>query len=65
MVRLGQGCTLTQGKLASLGYGWVQGPISTFLTVVVVDKTTTKGPLQWGFSGWTFHSFTQTAPPGL
>jgi hypothetical protein len=40
---------------------WIQGAISAILTVVgVVDKITTKGPLQWGFNGWTFYSFTQT-----
>jgi hypothetical protein len=44
---------------------WIQGTISATLTVVGVDKTTTKGPLQWDFSSWTFHSCTQTASPGL
>jgi hypothetical protein len=24
-----------------------------------------KVPLQWAFNGWKFHSFTQTASPGL
>jgi hypothetical protein len=27
---------------------------------VGIDKITIKGPLQWGFNGWTFYSFTQT-----
>jgi hypothetical protein len=35
---------------------WIQEAISATLTVVgVVDKITTKGPLQWGFNGWTFY----------
>jgi hypothetical protein len=42
-----------------------QGMISAILTTVGVNKTMTKGPHQWGFSDWTFHSFTQTASPGL
>jgi hypothetical protein len=44
---------------------WIPGAISGTLTVVGVDKITTKGPLQWGFNGWTFHSFTQMESPGL
>jgi hypothetical protein len=36
---------------------WIQGAI---LTIVGIDKITTKGLLQRGFSGWTFYSFTQT-----
>jgi hypothetical protein len=44
---------------------WIQGVISATITVVEVDKITTKGPLQWGFSSWTFHSFTQMVSPGL
>jgi hypothetical protein len=38
--------------------------ISATLTAVEVDKTTTQGPLQWGFSSWALHSFTQTTSPG-
>jgi hypothetical protein len=30
---------------------WIQGMISATLTVVGVDKTTTKRLLQWGFGG--------------
>jgi hypothetical protein len=44
---------------------WIQGAISATLTAVGVDKITTKGPLQWGFSGWTFHFFIQTVSPGF
>jgi hypothetical protein len=44
---------------------WIQRMISATLTVVGVDKTTTKGLLQWDFSSWTFHSFTQTASSAL
>jgi hypothetical protein len=34
---------------------WIQGAISATLTAVgVVDKIKAKGPLQWGFNGWTF-----------
>jgi hypothetical protein len=44
---------------------WIQGTMSAILTVVGVDKITTKGPLQWGFNSWTFHSFIQMASPGL
>jgi hypothetical protein len=33
---------------------WIQGAITATLTVMGVDKITTKGPLQWGFNGWTF-----------
>jgi hypothetical protein len=29
---------------------WIKEMISSTLTAVWVDKTTTKGPLQWGFS---------------
>jgi hypothetical protein len=37
---------------------WIQGAITATLTVVgVVNKITTKGPLQWGFNGWTFYFF--------
>jgi hypothetical protein len=36
---------------------WIQGEISATLTVVEVDKITTKGPRQWGFNGWVFYSF--------
>jgi hypothetical protein len=39
---------------------WIQGAIFATLSAVGIDKTTTKGPLQWGFNGWTFYSFTQT-----
>jgi hypothetical protein len=39
---------------------WIQGAISATLTAVGVGKTTTKGPLQWGFNEWIFYSFTQT-----
>jgi hypothetical protein len=28
---------------------WIQGTISATLTAMGVDKTTTKGPLQWDF----------------
>jgi hypothetical protein len=28
---------------------WTQGAITANLTMVGVDKITTKGPLQWGF----------------
>jgi hypothetical protein len=38
---------------------WIQGATSATLTVVGVDKITTKGPLQWGFNGWTFYLITQ------
>jgi hypothetical protein len=38
---------------------WIQGAISATLTVVGVDKITTKGSLQWSFNGWTFYTFTQ------
>jgi hypothetical protein len=44
---------------------WIQGTTSATLTVVGEDKTTTKGPFQWGINGLTFHSFIQTASPGL
>jgi hypothetical protein len=44
---------------------WIQGAISATLTVVGVDKITTKRPLQWGFNGWTFYSFTQTMSFGF
>jgi hypothetical protein len=34
---------------------WIQGAIiATFTAMRVVDKIKTKGPLQWGFNGWTF-----------
>jgi hypothetical protein len=36
---------------------WIQGTISATLTMVGVDKITTKGPLQWGFNGWIFYLF--------
>jgi hypothetical protein len=32
----------------------IQGAITATSTVVGIDKIT-KGPLQWGFNGWTFH----------
>jgi hypothetical protein len=44
---------------------WIQGAISATLTVVGVDKIITKGPFQWGFNDYTFHSFTQRASSGL
>jgi hypothetical protein len=43
---------------------WILGVISVTLTAVGVDKII-KGPLEWGFSGRTFHSFAQIASPGL
>jgi hypothetical protein len=36
------------------GLWWIQGAITATLTMVGVDKITTKGPLQWDFNGWTF-----------
>jgi hypothetical protein len=33
---------------------WIKGAIFVTLTVVGVDKITTKGPLQWGSNGWIF-----------
>jgi hypothetical protein len=39
---------------------WIQGAISATLTAVGIDKITTKEPLQCGFNGWIFYSFTQT-----
>jgi hypothetical protein len=36
---------------------WIQGAISDTLTVVEVDKITTKGHLQWGFKAGHFIYF--------
>jgi hypothetical protein len=44
---------------------WIQGVISATLTVVGVDKITTRGLLQWDFNGWTRHSFTKMASSDL
>jgi hypothetical protein len=33
---------------------WIKGAIFVTLTVVGVDKITTKGLLQWGSNGWIF-----------
>ena len=42
----------------------IQGAISATFTEVGVDKMTVNGPLQRGFNGWIFHSFTHIASPG-
>jgi hypothetical protein len=34
---------------------WIQGELSATLTMMGVDKITTKGPLQLGFNGWIFY----------
>jgi hypothetical protein len=50
------------------GFTWlwlIQGAIFTTLTAVGIDKITTEGPLQWGFNGWTFYSFTQIVSFGF
>jgi hypothetical protein len=39
---------------------WIQGAIFATLKAVGIDKIKTKGPLKWGFNGWTFYSFIQT-----
>jgi hypothetical protein len=44
---------------------WTQGALFATLSVVEIDKVTTNGPLQWGFNGWTFYSFTQTMSFGF
>jgi hypothetical protein len=65
MVKPDQGCTPTWDKLSWLNCG---GSKEQSLLLLGVDKsttTTTKGPLQWGFNGCTFHSFTHMASPGL
>jgi hypothetical protein len=38
----------------------IRGAITATLTMVGVDKITTKRPLKWGFNGWMFYFiFTQ------
>jgi hypothetical protein len=36
---------------------WIQAAITATLTMVGVDKITTKRPLQWDFNGWIFYLF--------
>jgi hypothetical protein len=52
----------THSHSAEAGFIWVwwiqAAIIFAMLTAVGIDKITTKGPLQWGFNGWTFNSFT-------
>jgi hypothetical protein len=37
---------------------WILGEFTVTLTAVgVVQKITIKGPLQWGFNGWTFYIY--------
>jgi hypothetical protein len=36
---------------------WIQEAITDTLTAVGVLEKITKGPLQWGFNGWTFYIY--------
>jgi hypothetical protein len=49
MVSLGQRYTHNSKEAGFTWLWWIQGMISATLTAVGVHKTTTKGPLQWGF----------------
>jgi hypothetical protein len=56
MVRLSQGCTPARERLALLGCGGSRGQFFYF-NCSKDRQDNMKGPLQWGFNGWTFHSF--------
>jgi hypothetical protein len=55
----GSGTHSHLGEAGFIWLWWIQGAIFATLTAVGIDKITTKGPLQWGFNGWTFYSFIQ------